>query len=183
MIIDFRKDEPKLEPVTINGSSVTQTTTYDYLGTTLAKNLTWSDNIQRLANKATKRLYHLRKLREFRVSVKTQVLFYESVIQSVLVFGVAVWGGGLTQKDVKVIRRVVRTAQRIVGAPLSPWEEVYGARLNSLAMKIVQDKHHPLNASLEPLPSGRRYRQIRFRTNRLKNSMVPKAICALNKNK
>ena len=62
MVVDFRKEPSNLVPVTIRGITVTQVTTYDYLGTTVASDLTWHAKIQRLAIKATKWLYHLRKL-------------------------------------------------------------------------------------------------------------------------
>ena len=86
-------------PVTIKGTDVTRVEQYDYLGSTLTEKLSWSANILRLAKKALKRMYHLRKLREFKVSQKLQVMFYRSTIESVIVFGVAVWGGNLTTQD------------------------------------------------------------------------------------
>ena len=62
MMVDFRKEPSDLVPVTIKGIIVTQVTTYDYLGITEASDLSWHANIKRLANKAMKQLYHLRKL-------------------------------------------------------------------------------------------------------------------------
>ena len=107
-------------------------------------------------------------------------LFYQSVIDSVFVFGVAVWGGCLTAKDKRLMNRVKRCAQRIVWKTLTPLEAVYSARLQQMGHKFLADKKHLLNHIFQLLPSERRLRQLRTRTNKLKNSMIPHAIRALN---
>ena len=52
--------------------------------------------------------------------------------------------------------------------------------ITRLAITIAQDITHPLNQYIIPLPSGRRYRTIKFRRTRLGKSLIPAAIAALN---
>lgn len=169
--------------MTIKNSPVTRVYQYDYLGTTMASDLSWGANTKRLCKKASKRLYHLRKLREFRVSQQLQTLFYQSTIESVLVFAVAVWGGSLTQQDKKHIRQVKRCAERITGCTIPDWEPRYHACIQQMVRKLLKDKDHPLHPYYEYLPSGRRLRQPHTRTTRYRTSMVPNSIALVNSKK
>lgn len=180
MIVDFRRNQEPHKPVEINGNDVIIVSQYDYLGTTLCDNLCWSANMERLAGKASKRMFHLRKLREFKVCQRLLELFYSSVVETVLTFGITVWGGSLAQHDKKTIKRVRKRACRIVGAPLQQWDATYRAKTTSLAHKIRSDPRHPLHKEFQDLPSGRRLRQPLARTKRYKNSFVPRVISLLN---
>ena len=53
------------------------------------------------------------------------------------------------------------------------WFAVWGGK------NIIKDITHPGRHLFQLLPSGRRYRSIRTRTNRLKNSFFPKAVALL----
>ena len=156
--------------------------TYNYLGTTISRDLTWSANIQRQVKKAWKRIFHLRKLNEFSVSKRIKTLFYSSVVESVFTFGVAVWGGNVLEYDLKPVKQVVRCATRIIGAPLSKLEDIYKGKANKLRDKIVADRQHPMNCYFPMLPSGHRFRQIENHTERLRRSLVPQAISLYNNN-
>ena len=59
--------------------------------------------------------------------------------------------------------------------------DIYTSRCLSRAINIQKDSSHPGSDLFDLLPSGRRYRVIRSKTNRLKNSFFPKAITALNR--
>jgi len=181
--VDFRKGDRSYEPITIKGTVVERVTCYDYLGTTVSSDLTWSTNIQRQRSKAMKRMYHLRKMKEFKVCVKLQTLFYHSVIESVLVFGVVVWGGALTDQDKKCIKRVRKCAQRITGVSLPGWEPVYKDRVRQMARKVLGDHDHPLHQYLEYLPSGRRLRQPPARTQRFRDTLIPNGVAMINSGK
>ena len=180
LIVDFRQGDHQYDPVTIKGVEVQRVPQYDYLGTTVTESLSWGANVQRLARKAFKRMYHLRKLRQFKVNNKLQLMFYGSVIESVMVFGVAVWGGALTCQDKRTIKRVKVCAERIMGTKVSGWETIYNSRLQMMTSRILKDNKHPLYGYLQYLPSGKRLRQDRIRTKRYGTSFVPKAISHYN---
>ncbi|KAI3374281.1 hypothetical protein L3Q82_006130 [Scortum barcoo] len=81
-------------------------------------------NITQLVKKAHQRLYFLRRLRKFGMSQRTQRTFYTAIIESV-----TVWYGNSTAADRKRLQRVVRTAERIVRAPLPSMQDIYHCRV------------------------------------------------------
>lgn len=180
MIIDFRRERPSYDPVNIKGTEVEVVPQYNYLGSTITNNLSWAANIDKLTSKGMKRMYHMRKLREFNVRPDLLAMFYKSIIESAVTFGVAVWGGSVTKKERRKLARVRRCACRVVKSSLPRWEDLYEKKLVQLARKIVSDNDHPLNNRFVTLPSGRRLRQCPTRTQRFKNSFVPQALSKLN---
>jgi len=135
----------------------------------------------RQSSKAMKRMYHLRKLREFKVDRRLLELFYHSIIESVATYGIAIWGGNVHKKDRKQLDKVRKVASRIVGKSLISWEKVYDQRVRGLAHKILADKSHPLNSRFRLLPSSRRLQQVKARKDRYAKSFVAEAIRKLNK--
>ena len=57
---------------------------------------------------------------------------------------------------------------------------LYSVRCLSTAEAITRDSTHSAHHLFDPLPSGRCYRSIKTRTDRLRNSFFPQAITALN---
>ena len=115
----------------------------------------------------------------------TQVMlnFYRAVIESVLTFSISVWFGSITQKETLRLNRVVKTVSRIIGRDLPSLEILYQQRLLGRATLISQDTSHPAHDLFEPLPSSRRFRSIKTRTNRFSTSFCPLAVQALSKQK
>ena len=105
--------------------------------------------------------------------------YYCSVIESIICFGITVWFKGTTSGEKTQLEQIVRHASRIVGDELSSVARLYNVRLRSRARKIIADPSHPTNYLFELLPSGRRYKAIKARTHRFRNSFFPEAILAL----
>ena len=103
--------------------------------------------------------------------------------ESVLTFSISVWFGSITQKETLRLNRVVKTASRIIGRDLPSLEILYQQRLLGRATLISQDTSHPARDLFEPLPSSRRFRSIKTRTNRFSTSFFPLAVQALSKQK
>ena len=59
MVIDSRKKETEIMPLKINDQIIEQVSTYTYLGVTVDEKLPWSDNINNIKSKASKRLYFI----------------------------------------------------------------------------------------------------------------------------
>ncbi|XP_040891591.1 piggyBac transposable element-derived protein 2 [Toxotes jaculatrix] len=108
------------------------------------------------------------------------VNFYRSVIESILTSCITVWYGNSSVADRKALQRVVKTAQRITGTPLPSIEEVQRKRCLRRARNILKDSSHPANGLFNLLPSRRRFRSLRTRTSRLRNSFFPTAVSLLN---
>ncbi len=155
---------------------------FKYLGVNISEDLTWTAHIQTQVKKARQRLYHLRQLRKFRVSPAILKTFYSGAIESVLTQCISVWYGNSLNQDCKALQRVVRLAERISGSALPSLQVIYLKRCKSRAAKITKDSNHPGNHLFILLPSGKRYRSMMAKTERLRRSFFPQAIRLLKSN-
>ena len=180
MVVDFRRNREPLVPLTINGETIEQVDSFRFLGSIISCDLTWGENVNVIRVKAQQRLYFLRQLKKFGLSRDILVNFYRAVIESVLTSSLTVWYGATTQQQKDQLQSVVNSAIKITGCDLPSLDSLYEKRLLRKARKIDRDPSHPANSLFELLPSQRRYRTARARTNRFKNSSYPRAILALN---
>ncbi len=160
----------------ISGTPVERVCSFKYLGVNISKDLTWTTHIQTQVKKARQRLYHLRQLKKFRVSPAILKTFYSGAIESVLTQCISVWYSNATNQDCKALQRVVRLAERISGSALPSLQDIYLKRCKSRAAKIIKD------SNLLLLPSGKRFRSMMAKTERLRRSFFPQAIRLLNSN-
>ena len=162
----------------INGSDVEIVTQYNYLGSRISNDLSWFAKTEKQVAKASRGLYGLRKLKEFKVSKEIMKLFYCSTVESVLYFGISVLGGSLRKQEKKSLNRIRRCASRIIGETLEHWDAFYSRRASMLARKIMADPTHPLFPCFITLPSGRRLRQPRRCTKKIQGLLCAK--CHIN---
>ncbi|KAI7806272.1 hypothetical protein IRJ41_003060 [Triplophysa rosa] len=179
-IVDFRRNPPALPPLTIMNSTVAAVESFRFLGTTISQNLKWDNHIGSIAKKAQQRLYFLHQLKKFNLPQTLLKQFYSAVIESVLCTSITVWFGSATKSDIRRLQRTVRTAEKIIGAPLPTLQELYTSRVRKRAQKITLDLSHPSHHLFTMLPSGRRYRALSTKTTRHKNSFFSQAIYLLN---
>ncbi len=180
MIVEFRRNPPALPPLTIMDSTVAAVESFRFLGTTISQDLKWDNYIVSIVKKAQQRLYFLRQLRKFNLPQELLKQFYSAIIESVLCTSITVWFSSATKSDLRRLRRVVRTAERIFGTTLPPLQELYLSRVSKRAGKITLDPSHPAHSLFELLLSGRRYRALSTRTTRHRNSFFPQAVHLMN---
>ena len=83
-------------PVVVHGEETAQIGQYKYLGVHLDNKLSWNVHVHSVCSKFHQRLYFLRRLRAFGVYEKILLLFYRSIIESILRYGIIVWFGNLS---------------------------------------------------------------------------------------
>ncbi len=127
-----------------------------------------------------KGLFFLRQLRKFNLPQELLIQFCSAIIESVLCTSITVWFSSATKSDLRRLRRVVRTAEWIIGTTLPILQELYLSRESKRAENITLDPSHPAHSLFERLPSGRRYRALSTRTTRHRNSFFPQAIHLMN---
>ncbi|KAL0150918.1 hypothetical protein M9458_053837 [Cirrhinus mrigala] len=181
LIIDLRGNQDVHTPLYINEEMVERVSCFKFLGTHISEDLSWTKNIMALVKKAQKRLYFLRMLRKVNLPQRLLVSFYSCSIESILTYGMLVWYGSSTAADKKALQRVIKTAQNIIAKQQLPTlENIFTSRCLQKIHNILKDTYHPAHHLFERLPSGKRYRVIKTRTTRFKNSFYPKAITILN---
>ena len=139
---------------------------FKFHGFTISINLKWELNIDTIVKKVQQRLYFLRRLRSFGLTTQIMLTFYRAAVESVLTFSIIVWFGSITVKEKLILNRVVKTAFRIIGRDIPSLESLYQQRLLGRATLISHDSSRPAHDLFDPLPSSRRFRSIKTRTNR-----------------
>ncbi len=104
--------------------------------------------------KVQQRLFFLRKLKKAKVPSQLLVNFYRSIIENILCHCIIVWYTSCTIQNRRDLARIDCTSS------LTWTTSMRAAFLRRLATLSL----------FEPLPSEKRYRAIRTRTNRLRNS-------------
>ncbi|KAI4896578.1 hypothetical protein NFI96_002902 [Prochilodus magdalenae] len=121
------------------------------------------------------------RLRKFGLPPDILTNFYRCTIESILMACITVWYGSCTAYECKALKRVVRTAEFIIGSKLPDLQDIYQSRCLRKLHKNRLDCSHPAHSLFTLLLSGRKYCSIQARTNRLINSFYPQAIRFLNK--
>ncbi len=94
----------------------------------------------------------------------------------------SVWYSNATNQDCKALQRVVHLAEHISGSALPSLQDIYLKRCKSRAVKIIKGSNHPGNHLFILLPSGKRFRSMKAKPERLRRSFFPQAIRLLNSN-
>ncbi|KAF7691164.1 hypothetical protein HF521_011461 [Silurus meridionalis] len=85
LIVDFStKQEQSYQPLNINGTPVERVDSFWYLGVHITQDLSWSCHTNTLVKKVQQRLYHPRRLRDFKLLSQMLKTFYTCTIESVL---------------------------------------------------------------------------------------------------
>ncbi len=138
-------------------STVTVVESFRFLGTTISQDLKWNNYIDSIAKKGQQRLYFIRQLRKFNLPQELLIQFYSAIIESVLCTSITLWFSSATKSDLRrlrrVVRRVVRTAERIIGTTLPTLQELYLSSVSKMAVKITLDPSHSAHSLFELLPS------------------------------
>ena len=178
MHFDFSRNEHHITPVKIDNEKVEIVTEYKYLGFTVDHKLTGTCHVKKMIKKANQRMFFLRKLKHISVDRNIMDLFYKSVIQSVFCYCMVCWFVNLSDKDKKIINKVVKCARRM-GVDASSAVELCNDLYHKKIISILDYPDHPLYHMYKYLPSSR-LDSIYCRTERFKKSFVPTSIRKFN---
>ncbi|KAK2917334.1 hypothetical protein Q8A73_004080 [Channa argus] len=173
MIMDMRKERRTHQPLFIRELEVDRVSSFKYLGVHISEDLTWTPHVTQLVKKAQQWLYFLRRLRKFGMSPKILSNFYSCVIESVLTNCITVWYGSTNVMDQTPAESEDCAEDHQDSTALS-------AEHLPPQSTTLKDPSHPQHGLFTLLPSRRRYRSVKCRTSRLKNSFFPSAIRLLN---
>ncbi|KAI4892522.1 hypothetical protein NFI96_005753 [Prochilodus magdalenae] len=118
------------------------------LGVHLDERLDWSVNTDIVYKKAQSRLYFLRRLGSFRICQKLLLMFYQSVVASVLFYAVVCWGGSISKRDAGRLDRLVRKAGSVLGLELESLTPLAERRALNKLLNIMDNVHHPLHTTI-----------------------------------
>ena len=125
-------------PLSINGTPVERVDTFKYLCVQITEDLTLFTHLDTVVKKARQRLYHLRRLNEFRASKTDLQSFYSSTIESFLTGCITAWYGNTTMQDRGP------SAKRTIGEQLSNLRDIYSyVQNNSSVFKKVNKAQNP----------------------------------------
>ena len=143
--------------------------------------LSWKDQIESVGKKTKQRVYFLRRLRSFGASRQILLLFFTSVIMSVLQYCSTTWYGCLSVALKSQLLQQLSICSKIVGQPLQRlYTTTYDNSVQRLARNITSNTSHVLHGEYGLLPSGRRYCVPSFKKVRLKKSFVHQSTLRLN---
>ncbi|KAI4899027.1 hypothetical protein NFI96_000382 [Prochilodus magdalenae] len=126
MIVDYRKlQRGGHSPLYINGAEEERVSSVRFLGVHLTDDLTWSLHTNKVVRSTHQRLFFLRRLRKFGLPPDILTNFYRRTIKSILTACITVWYGSCTAYDCKALKRVVRTAESIIGSKLPDLQDIY----------------------------------------------------------
>ena len=169
-----------LNPLLIHGKTVEQVDSFTYLGLTLDSRLRFDQHITSIHKRFQQRLYVIRRLRSLSVAPHLLLLLYKSIIQPVLLYCSTCFFTILSMPNRNKLYSITRIASKIIGLPTPTLADMNNKAITRLALSITNDTDHPLYRYFDLMPSGRRYRTLKWQKVRFSRSFVPSAIAALN---
>ncbi len=127
MIMDFRRNPPALPPLTIMNSTVAAVETFRSLRTWIG-----TITLTLLRKRPSRGCISSASMRKFNLPHELLKQFY-SAIESVLCSSITVCFGSAIKTDIRRLQQTVRTAERIIGAPLPSLQELYTSRVRNRA--------------------------------------------------
>ena len=180
LVIDFRIKKNSLSPLVIKDQEIEQVQNYKYPGIIIDDKLNWQMHSSAVCKKLNRRMFFLRKLRSLKIDAIILSLFYRSIIQSILSFCIAAWGGNIRHKDKCTMNRIIKKACKICSNINLPYfDELLLANTTSKIHAISIDVHH-LIATQIVLPSHRNKPiYLKCKKERYRISFVPSGIRTL----
>ena len=191
LIISFKKQPTQFDEMEIEGQIIERVQSAKILGVTLRDDLLWTDHVNIITRKASKRLYLLRQLKRAGIDILDFVNIYCSCIRSTLEYACQVFHSSLPKFLSEEIERIQKRAMRIIfpgifyssalaESGLLSLHERREFLSNKLFNDIVISSKHRLKSLLPPksscytehLRTRRTFGLPEIHTNRFRNSLI-----------
>eukprot|EP00061_Rhincodon_typus_P011810 g37099.t1 len=127
LIVNFRKKGGEHASIYINGTEAERVKSIKFLGVTITDDLSWTSLVDETIKRAQQRLFFLRRLRKFGMSIRSLTNFYRCAIESIPSRCITAWYGNRSAQDHKELQKVQCTAQTITEANLPSMDSIYMA--------------------------------------------------------
>ena len=99
VVVNFRRKTDELQPVILKGEEVERVPSYKYLDVIIDDKLNFSEHARAISKKANKRMFFLRKLKKCKVNQDILSIFYQSSVQSVMLYNSTCFFGNANQGE------------------------------------------------------------------------------------
>ena len=127
--------------------------------------------------KASKRIYHVRCIRNLHVDSKIISVFYIAIVSSVVTYVIPSWFNSSSVKQRKDMKKLKKKVCKMVNIEcrslIDDPKLVCDRKSRCMMKKIMSNCSHPLFQHFKLLPHGSR---PYFRTTRYKSTFVPKLL-------
>ncbi len=137
-----------------------QLTEFRFMGTSMSQDLKWDNHIDSIVKRPSRGCSSFASWGSSTCPQELLIQFYSAIIESVLCMSITVWFSSATKSDLRKLRRVVWTAERVIGTTLPTLQELYSSKVRKRAGKITLNPSYPAHSLFELLLSGRCYRAL-----------------------
>ena len=180
-MIDFRKNKEHINPIKISDQNVTQVESYKYLGVTIDNQLKWDEHDSYTFKKANKRVYFLRKLKQFQIDSTLIYLFYQSTIQSILSFCITGWSGNVSETQKNKVDSLIKSSSKLFSKSPLFFDDLFELGCARKIVSVEKDFSHPLHYNISRSIRTGRIQLLLAKTMKYKNSFIPHSIRFLQK--
>ena len=107
------------------------------LGVMISSNMKWNAHVEYVRNKAMKKMWMLRRIKELGGTLDDMIMVYILQIRSITEKECQAWNGSLTVKNSNIIERIQKTAFRII---LGQNYKSYRNALAFFKLKTLKDR-------------------------------------------
>ena len=141
MIFNFTQNHQFTTRLTMDDDKIEVVENTKLLGTHITNDLTWDLNTQHIVKKSNARMQLLRKVASFGASRADMVHIYKLFVRSALEHSSSVWHKSLTLENVNDLKRVQKSAFRVIlGTEYSSYENA----LNTLNIETLSERRKSL---------------------------------------
>ena len=110
----FMRIPPAMPPLTLGGQTLGIVTQAKLLGLHIRSDLRWSDQVDVMVSKGSRRLYLLSRLRRAGLTCADLITVYCGYIRPTLEYAAPCWNAGLTKSQSNSLERIQKRACRIM---------------------------------------------------------------------